>query len=219
MLCIHCGAINSKENEICIKCGKEIFRQPKNEILETNKIEQENANVNKKNPENIYLDQLFQTNINENYRKKKFGLGRYSKSITMMVFLIISIAPLYFMRIYMNKIDMGKFQNLPQTSIVKTPNPIPKIDNLPDTKNKVRAMEIRTALRLYYSQTNYYPVELEELYPEILNTKPEDFFDYSADGNPPQSFTLQFTLENQTDTGANMVDENGIKKYSLTSEE
>jgi uncharacterized membrane protein YvbJ len=41
MLCIHCGAINSKDDKICVKCGKNIYefsKAPIEEIISETKV-------------------------------------------------------------------------------------------------------------------------------------------------------------------------------------
>lgn len=99
-----------------------------------------------------------------------------------------------------------------------------------DTKKKADIHEIQTALENYFTDKDQYPASADintELVPTYLKTSLTDMasksgnktYEYTATGSPANAYTLQVELENQNDSGPDVVTVNGLKYFQTTNKQ
>jgi general secretion pathway protein G len=99
-----------------------------------------------------------------------------------------------------------------------------------DTKKKADLHEVQNALETYFNDKSEYPATdavNSELVPSYLKNSLTDMaaksgnkaYTYTASGTPASSYTLQVELENQNDSGPDVVTVNGTKYFEVTSKQ
>jgi general secretion pathway protein G len=99
-----------------------------------------------------------------------------------------------------------------------------------DTKKKADIHEIQNALENYFTDKDNYPATAaidSELVPNYLKASLADMsaksgnktYTYTATGDPASAYTLQVELENQNDSGPDVVTVNGVKYFQVTSKQ
>ena len=99
-----------------------------------------------------------------------------------------------------------------------------------DTKKKADLHEIQTALETYFTDKSEYPSTATistDLVPNYLKSSLTDMqsksgnktYTYTTTGTPATSYTLQVELENQNDSGPDVVTVSGVKYFQVQSKQ
>lgn len=235
MQCIHCGAINLKEDTICVDCGKDIYEFINQSTNVTEADQSEKSSLYAKNGKVVIISPPGQL------KNSKFP---YSRLLTFSIVILFTIVPLFFINSPKSVPDKGKKElaDIMQAPVKQMEQDVQANDSLTeaekvmmikeikeraaeiktmDTANimgsaleeikKAKTMQIRSALLSYYSQNNIFPDTLSELYPDYTREEPKDWLEYKVDTSKT-SFSLEFELSAKYKGSHDFVFEEGDKK-------
>lgn len=248
MLCVHCGAINPKDAKICTSCGRDIYEfggKPPGETVEN--IDNSFHYTNDLNQELSISDAFITMEPHAPSSGNRGKFVRSMMLMSLVITLIIMI-PMFFMSgstkksSLSDKADSGfPVNNMLPNGVSQEndvagdvqPDEVRRSEQMEgrlvvpsngsliiatDAAKKARAMQIKSALHVYYAENDHFPDSLDDLDPNMINKKPEDWLIYTTEGNPPTYFELEFKLANENDSDPNKIVEDGIAKYKLASE-
>lgn len=238
MLCVHCGAINKKEDTVCVDCGKDIYA-----FINSKPTESTTKDVAGNSPQGHEEKVIFINMPQENQGHK--GSSRYARLVTFSIVILFTIVPMLFIGNLnrgssVRKIDLNAIKQAPLRQIeqdIQTNDALTEAEKAGlmrdvedrtaqiekmDSANilgsalveikKAKTMQIRSALLSYYQQNNEFPDTLAVLYPDYTEERPKSWLKYEVDTRK-SSFVLEFELSSKYQGSNDFVFEEGDSKF------
>lgn len=243
MQCVHCGAINLKEDRTCVECGKDIY-----EFTAPGIDESRTEYVRDRDPVTEEVKVLF-IDVPETVANRVIPKFPYHRLVTFSIVMLAAVVPIFiaanslshgpaaskdFLETIKHKPEQLETEILTNDSLnedeknrmlkdieeqaakIKTMSKTEILGSAIEEIKKAKTMQIRSALLNYYSQNNTFPDKLKDLYPNYIEEEPKSWLNYKADSSKT-SFSLEFELSQSYKGPDDFVfEEGGSKVFRLT---